>query len=220
MSGLVNYILDVETTGIKAGYHEMTEVGIIRYTDRVQLWKNIKCDFPERASLDALMITKKTMADLNNGLNKYQVIEECEKFFNNDGLTPAHRCIIGHNVSFDKRFLHALWASCNKTFPADLWLDTMALVRHYIKLNGLNEERKKNGMSKLSVNLHASCDLLGIKKISEAHNSKMDSRNTYFLYNHLIEQRNIDYLPFIKNEPHNHQEEEQGLDPSLLDEID
>lgn len=206
------YIIDTETTGLKADYHEMTEVGIIRCTDRVQLWRQIKCVNPERANFDALAITKKTMGDLERGFDRAAVIDECEKFFAEDGLTAAHRCIVAHNAPFDRKFLHALWGSCNKEFPAHLWLDTMALTREWAK---------KNGIVKPKVNLHASCDLMGIKKISEAHNAKVDSRNTYLLHRNLVEEKKVDYLPFIKTAIHtvavNPNDADGGLDPDLLD---
>lgn len=206
------YVIDTETTGLKSDYHEMTEVGIIRVTDRVQLWRQIKCVYPERANFDALAITKKTMADLERGWDKEKVVEECEKFFIEDGLTPAHRCVVAHNAPFDRKFLHALWASCGKEFPAHLWLDTMSLTREWAK---------KNGILKPKVNLHASCDLLGVKKISEAHNAKVDSRNTFLLHRNLVEEKKVDYLPFIKTAIHtvttNPNDADGGLDPALLD---
>src|ERR1700679_1153587 len=103
---VVYYIIDTETTGLKINYHECTEIGIIRALDRVQLWRNIKCESPQNASFDALAITKKTLADLEKGFSRKEIVTECNKFFNEDGLTPAHRCIVGHNIfSFDKRFL-------------------------------------------------------------------------------------------------------------------
>ena len=191
--GLEYYVIDVETTGLKSSYHEMTEISIIRYKDRVQLWRKIRCDYPERASFDALAITKKTIQDLQNGYDSATVIEECEKFFAEDGLSPAHRCIIAHNASFDRKFLHALWEKYDKSFPANLWLDTMTLSREYAK---------KMGIEKPRVNLQAACDMVGIKKISEAHNAKVDSRNTYFLHKDLVDVKKLDYLPFIKTAIH------------------
>jgi DNA polymerase III epsilon subunit-like protein len=213
MSGIVYYIIDLETTGLKAGYHEPTEIGIIRAADRVQLWRNIKCEFPERASFDALAITKKTIADLERGFTKEQVVDECEKFFNEDGLTPAHRCIVGHNIfSFDKRFLHALWEMLGKEFPAHLFLDTIPMIRHYAK---------QIGLVKPKVNLHASLDIVGVKKLYDAHNAKVDSRNSYLLWKDLIDNKKIDHLPFIKTAIHQISpqttDEEGGLDPALLD---
>lgn len=219
---LLYYVIDTETTGLKAGYNEMTEIGIIRYTDRVQLWRKIKCEYPERANFDALDITKKTMADLEKGYANSQVVEECERFFAEDGATPAHRCIVAHNATFDRRFLHALWAQNGKAFPANLWLDSIALTKEYAKKAGLIVKAAK-GEKKQSFALHPACDLVGIKKISEAHNAKVDSRNTYLLYRNLLEEKQVDHLPFIKTEVHNPNfavpsgDDEGGLDPDLLD---
>lgn len=205
---LAYYVIDTETTGLRSGYHEMTEIGIIRCTDRVQLWRQIKCLYPERASFDALAITKKTMQDLENGREPLSVIEECEKFFSEDGLSAAHRCIIAHNAPFDRKFLHALWEGYGKVFPANLWLDTMALSREYAK---------KIGLVKPKVNLHAACDIVGIKKLSEAHNAKVDSRNTYLLHKDLVDVKKVDYLPFIKTALHVVSNSTEDTDQDLLD---
>lgn len=206
------YVIDTETTGLKANYHEMTEIGIIRSSDRVQLHRCIKCEYPERASFDALAITKKTMADLDRGFDKAAVVAECDKFFSEDGATPSARVIVGHNINtFDRKFLYALWSSQGKEFPAHLWLDTIDLTRAFLKLNGIKTRK---------VNLHASCDYVGINKISEAHNAKVDSRNTYLLHKALVEDKKIDYLPFIKTAVHSlsaDSGDDEGLDPSLLD---
>jgi DNA polymerase III epsilon subunit-like protein len=208
---LAYYIIDTETNGLKSGYHTMTEIGIIRAADRVQLWRNIKCETPERSSFDALAITKKTLADLERGYSREEVVAECEKFFAEDGLTPAHRCIVGHNIfTFDKRFLFALWESVGKEFPATLWLDTIPMTKQYAKDIGLIKPR---------VNLHAACDIVGVKKLSDSHNAKVDSRNTYLLWKNLVEDKKIDHLPFVKTAEHKitAPSVEEGLDPTLLD---
>jgi DNA polymerase III epsilon subunit-like protein len=221
MSGLQYYVIDTETTGLKSGYHEMTEIGIIRCTDRHQVWKQIKCVYPERANFDALAITNKTMTDLENGYDKEEIVTMCDKFFAEDGLTAAHRCIVAHNAPFDRRFLHALWESCGKEFPAHLWLDTMSLAKQFIKENGIEEECKKLGLPKPKVNLHAACDLVGVKKLADAHNAKVDSRNTFLLHRQLVEEKKIDYLPFIKTAIHTvvaaTPADDEGMDLSLLD---
>lgn len=206
------YVIDTETTGLQDKYHEMTEIGIIRVSDRVQLWRKIKCIYPERASYDALKITKKTMADLDCGHNKSDVVLECNKFFKEDGMTPSHRVIVAHNTSFDRRFLHALWKSEGQSFPANLWLDTIALTKEYARKIGLIKPKPK-------FNLHAACDLVGVKKISEAHNAKVDGRNCYLLHKNLVEEKNINYLPFIKTAEHIIDSSEcEEMDLSLLDE--
>lgn len=219
---LLYYVIDTETTGLKTNYHEMSEIGIIRYTDRVQLFRQIKCEYPERANFDALAITKKTLADLEKGFDRQRVVEECEKFFTEDGATPAHRCIVAHNAPFDRKFLHALWAQCGKQFPANLWIDTISMTKQFLKqtdTSSLNIVKTATG--KVSTKLHACCDMVGIKKLSEAHNAKVDSRNTYLLFRNLMEEKQIDHLPFIKTEIHSFNSadnaDEEGLDPALLD---
>lgn len=210
MSGLQYYVVDTETTGLKANFHEITEVGIIRAKDRVQIHRCVKCVYPERANFDALAITKKTMADLDRGYDKAAVIAECNKFFEEDGATPAHRVIVAHNAPFDRRFLHAMWESEGLEFPAHLWLDTVSLTKAYAK---------KIGLIKPKVGLHAACDIVGIKKLSDAHNAKVDSRNCYLLHRNLVEEKKIDYLPFIKTAIHTvaSNQDYEGLDLSLLD---
>lgn len=221
---LLYYVIDTETTGLKANFHEMTEIGIIRCTDRVQLWRQIKCEYPERANFDALAITKKSMADLENGFDRSLVVEQCEKFFSEDGATPAHRCIVAHNAPFDKKFLHALWEQCGKTFPANLWLDTISLTKDFLKKTDQSKLTiVKTATGRVSTQLHACCDMVGVKKISEAHNAKVDSRNTYLLYKNLVEEQKVDYLPFIKTDVHSFAappapgSDDDGLDMSLLD---
>lgn len=210
-TGIQYYSLDLESNGLKVNYHTVTEIGIIRNFDRVQLWRNIRCETPERSSVDALNVTKKTLADLDKGLSRYEVVAECNKFFNEDKLTPAHRCIVGHNIfNFDKRFLFALWESVGEEFPAELWADTIPMIRAYAK---------QIGLIKPKVNLHAACDIAGIKKLSGSHNAQVDSRNSYLLWTDLINNKKIDHLPFIKQAKHilSPSTEEQALDPDLLD---
>lgn len=207
---LAYYIIDLETTGLSADSHEVTEISIIRASDRVQLFKNVKCEKPWTASFDALKITGKTMDDLERGYDKRQVIEECDRFFAEDGLTSAHRCIVGHNIyAFDRKFLNAFWGSVEKEFPAHLWLDTIPMIKSYAK---------QIGLIKPKYNLHAACDIVGVKKFKLAHSAKTDSRNSYLLWKDLVEEKKMDYLPFIKTAIHSISiDEEDRLDPSLLD---
>jgi len=217
---VVYYIIDTETTGLSANYHEINEISIIRCVDRMQLTEFVKCEYPERANYDSLAITKKSLADLETGNSKEFAIEKVDRFLNEDGLTPAHRCFVAHNYTFDKRFLHALYDKVGRRCPVDLWLCTMALVKQYAK---------QIGLVKPKVNLHAAMDIAAIKKFADAHNSKVDSRNTYLLFNDLINNKKVNYLPHIKTVVHQYidpmaalaaldeDEAGSGLDPALLD---
>lgn len=212
------YVIDTETNGIKANYHEINEVSVIRCSDRVQLTEFIKCESPERSSYDALKITGKSLADLQKGVSRLEAVNKVNKFFDLDGQTPNARCVIGHNVSFDRRFLHALWESCGLEFPAHLWMDTIQLTQEFIKISDpktLNITKTATG--KISKALHAACDLVGIKRLSEAHASKVDSRNTYLLWKKLIEEKNIDHLPFHKTFIHTIKKDDNLEDIDSLD---
>lgn len=210
MSGLKYWVLDLESNGLDSKSHEVNEVSLIKCDDRQQLTAFIKCDYPERSNLDALRITNKTLADLQQGQSREEVVSRIDKFLSEDGATPESRCIVGHNISFDRRFIHVLYDKVGKTFPASLWLCTMALTKAYAK---------KIGLVKPKVNLSAACDIVGIKKYAGAHASKVDTRNTYLLWKSLVEDKQMDYLPFIKNIPHhlNPIADGEGLDPDLLD---
>jgi DNA polymerase-3 subunit epsilon len=203
------YICDTETSGLSSSYHEITEFSFIRCSDRVQISRNVRCDYPEHANADSLRITGKTLADLSIGISQQQAIEEIIEFLNQDGSIPAGRCIIAHNASFDERFIHALFKRFGKTFPADLWLCSMAMTKAYAKSLGLVKPK---------VSLAASCELLGVKQQGNAHSAKADSRNTYYLWDKLVQKNAFNVLPFIKNSAQKKVEPEEELDTSFLDE--
>lgn len=194
MAGIIYYCLDLETNGLqwKDNYHEISELSIIRAEDRTQLSRFVKVDRPQNSSVDALRITGKTMDDLSKGISKRDLIEEVEKFVSEDGLTPEHRCLIGHNIiNFDRRFLWQLWSNYSRTFPFSLYLDTMELTRSYAK---------KMGMIRPKVNLTASCDMLGVRKVAGAHDAVSDTRNTFLLWLKL--KNNLDQISYIKKLGH------------------
>lgn len=204
-SGLNYYVLDLETTGLQSGYQEVVEISIIRACDRVQFTRNIRAQYPERASLDALEITGKTLSDLMIGKTHVEVIKEVNQFFELDKGSPASRCIVGHNiVAFDTKFLHAMWAQEGQAFPAHLFLDTLTMTKHFLKTHTLDESKlPKTARGKVSTRLHAALQITGAKQITQqAHTAKSDTRNTFMLWKKLVEDHQMDYLPHVKNIPH------------------
>ena len=189
--GLAYYILDTETTGLRVGEQEIVEISIVRGVDRVQLTRTIRALNPKAASYDALMITGKTQADLLKGISKIQAINDVDDFLQQDGLTPAHRCIVAHNAPFDKRFMHHMWGEKNRDFLADLWMDTIPLCKRLAA---------QMGQPKAKVKLELAMDLFGLKKVAGTHTAKGDSRNTYTLWKHLMNS-NIEYIDLIKQFP-------------------
>lgn len=189
---LIYYVLDCETTGLKAGWHEITELSIIRCTDRSQLTKQIKSEFPERASDQALQVTGRTLQDIMEGDDKEEVVNLFNKFLEQDGLTPEHRCILAHNSSFDKRFCHALWESVGETFPAVCWLDTIKASKEWALKIGKQPENYKLGTL---------VKFAGVKSVKGLHNAESDARNLYILWKKAIENQ-INHVPFIKRIKH------------------
>lgn len=187
------YIIDTETTGLKVGYHEVTQISIIRCSDRHQLNYFIRAQYPARASAEALKVTGRTMADLSIGVSRKEAIEGCNRFLLEDGQTSEHRCIIAHNASFDRRFCHDLWTSSGLEFPANCWLCTMAAVKDYMT--------KYLGIDKAKKGLHDSMKTCGLKPRTGAHNAISDTQNTYILHNHLNKE-GFDLLPYIKRFAH------------------
>src|SRR5258705_10300242 len=103
------YITDVETNGLSLVLHEVCQVSIIRCSDRMQYTRDVRVDKVEHSSYDALRVIGKSMDELRKGNLKSEVIKEVETFLSEDGMEPTHRCFVGHNIAFDRKFLCALW---------------------------------------------------------------------------------------------------------------
>lgn len=194
MPELQYYIADSETSGLNVKTHEVVQVSIIRCKDQHQLSKYIIAEHPETASPEALRITGKTKLDLLKGDPKEHVVDVCNSFFDEDGTTPEHRVIVGHNVHrFDCRFFHALWEKCNSEFPAYLWLDTIPFTKAYAFKFGI--------ASPGGFNLRASLDLVNIEVKQELHNAISDSQYNYRLWKKLMDS-GVDYVDHMKRKPH------------------
>lgn len=186
------YIVDVETTGLKAGFHEMTEISIVRCSDRNQLTKQIKAEYPERANSIALEKTGRSLVDILEGDSKEEVIKAFNDFLEEDGKTSEHRCMIAHNASFDRRFIHATWSELNQEFPANHWLCTMKFSKNWAK---------KLGSPPDNYQLHTILKFANIDPMPGMHDAGSDARNTYLLWKKGMD-NNIDHLSAIKRIPH------------------
>jgi DNA polymerase III epsilon subunit-like protein len=186
------YIIDTETNGLKVSWHEINQISVIRCEDRFQKTFNIKIEYPQRSSKEALEIQGKTIADLQKGVPKLEVIEEIESFLAEDGKNPEFRCMVAHNAPFDKNHLHAMWTSVGRRFPADLWMCTIAFSRKFAK---------KIGVVKPKLNLQAALKLAGIEPKPGAHSAAVDVWNTRALWEKLMSE-NLEHVSVIKNIPH------------------
>lgn len=198
------YILDTETTGLRQGFHEINQISIIRVTDKFQKTLNVKAEHPNRASPDALRIQGKTIYDLYQGDSKLDAINDIDKFFEEDGQTSEHRCIVAHNYSFDKRFIHAMWESVGKDFKANLWMCTREFTKKYASKQGLEKIAKIQNVEKAKFDLNNCLVALGLQPKLGAHNAVIDTINTHILWEELMKQ-NLGHVSLIKRLPHGDQ---------------
>jgi DNA polymerase III epsilon subunit-like protein len=189
--GLSYYIIDTETNGL-GPQHEIVDISIIRCSDRHQLTKRIICEKPHLSQKMALEITGRTMESLSEGQPKEEVVEIVEEFMAKDGLTPDSRCIVCYNASFDKRFLHALWAKVGKEFPAHNWMCAMKFAKQWAKTVGNPPENYK---------LHSVLAFAKIKPLPGLHAADADSRNTYLLWKKGMDE-GINHLTSLTRDPH------------------
>lgn len=201
MSQIQYYILDTETTGLRAGWHEIIQISIIRVSDKFQKTLNIKAEHPNRASPDALKIQNKTIYDLYQGDSKINAINDVDKFLTEDGKTSEHRCIVAHNYSFDKRFIHSMWDSVGKEFQASLWMCTREFTKKYASKQGLEKIAKIQNADKAKFDLNNCLVALGLQPKAGAHNAVIDTINTHMLWEKLMDQ-NLGHVSLIKRLPH------------------
>jgi DNA polymerase III epsilon subunit-like protein len=195
------YLLDTETTGLKTGFHEINQISLIRVADGMQRTVNVAVVYPDRATPEALRIQKKSKYDLKKGVTKEAAVSMVDRFLEEDKQTPAHRCIVAHNASFDRRFCHALWDSVMKPFTADLWLCTMAFSKRYAKKVGFEKIAEAQGLDKPKFGLAELMGGFGLPSKFGAHSAAIDTQNTLTLFNFLMEQK-LDYVSLIKRHPH------------------
>jgi len=187
------YIVDTETTGLRVGWHEITQISIIRCSDRKQLNRYIKAHHPKRVNPIALEKTGRVYSDLFKGDGRKEVVEFCNNFFAEDGANPEERCIVGHNIiKFDKGFLHELWSGEGFEFPACLWLDTMLYIGAW---------KKKKGLTTRKSNLNWSLEALGITPRPGGHNAVVDTQNNYILWDKL-KKEGLPAVPHMKRFAH------------------
>lgn len=200
------YILDTEETGLKAGWHEINQISVLRVSDNFQKTFYVKVKHPERASPEALAIQKISKSDLYKGEPIEDVINKVNEFFLEDGLGPESRCIVGHNVQFDRRFCHAEWAMAKSKFPADLWLCTKKFYKSYVNKVGQELVIKRQsaaqpGEKKVKYGQDLCLVGAGLTPKLGAHSAAMDTQNCYTLWGFLMNE-NLNHVRVIESHPH------------------
>jgi DNA polymerase III epsilon subunit-like protein len=214
--GLEYYALDTETTGLASSYNEINQISVVRASDKKQILIDIKVEHPERANAQALEIQGKTKADLLKGIPLLSAIEQVDAFFEEDGKTPEHRCVIAHNAPFDRKFCHAEWDIKKKAFKANLWLCTKQFAQRYVKKNIQHTQKiaQAQNETKVKYGLNNFMKGVGIPIKLGAHNAGVDAENALDLFNWLVQSK-TEYVSLITRNPH--KEDVQSKEPEVFD---
>lgn len=160
--------LDVETTGTKPAFHEVTEIGI-RHATKGNLCLQVAPRHMERAQPEALEISRYNSSDWAEALPFKMIEPRITEFF--EGAT-----IIGHNASFDVSLLQGEYemAGLDHDHLFRDVIDTMALARTFLVPLGLNR-----------LGLGPCMKFIG-ESYKGAHNAYEDTVFAEKLYNYII----------------------------------
>ena len=162
--------LDIETTGVKPGYHEITEIGL-RHSEKGGLCLQIAPQHIKRAQPEALQISGYNTADWAEAKPFKNVASKITEY-----LEDA--TIIGHNAAgFDVPFLRCEYEAIGLDHD-ELFrdvIDTMALARTFLVPLGLNLLSMKSCMGFIGVEYEG------------AHNAYEDTIFAEKLYRYITE---------------------------------
>jgi DNA polymerase III epsilon subunit-like protein len=137
MSKYVFYGCDTETTGLQLK-NDIIELSLYRLSDDTQKTWHIKPINFNEIEPAALRVNGHNLEDLKGStkfgrdtyLEANAVIIDIENWLAEDDSPASARCLIGHNISFDKGMMEQLWSKCNASdsFPfGRRFMDTMIM---------------------------------------------------------------------------------------------
>jgi DNA polymerase III alpha subunit (gram-positive type) len=137
---------DLEATGLDAYKNDIIELSLIRASDNVQKTWLIKPINFDNIELQALKINGHKLEDItwqtqygrDNYMEAEKAIIEIENFMGEDETPTEGKCLVGHNINFDKNMMEQTWKKCNAfdSFPfGRRVMDTMIieLFLDYVK---------------------------------------------------------------------------------------
>ncbi len=161
--------LDLETTGLKAGYHEITEIGVIH--EKLGKWScRIRPRYMSRADPESLEIHGYNNVDWDGAPYFEGVAKQIIEYLENTIL-------IGHNIAgFDIPFLHGNFemAELSSEDISRSVMDTMTLAIEHLVPKGLKQLR-----------LHSVCDFLKISNEGE-HTALADAERVKQVWEKLV----------------------------------
>lgn len=181
--------LDIETTGVTPGYHEIVQIAIVPLDDdldpqdRSPFYMLVKPEHPERAMREAMQVNQLKMADLMQAPTQVQVQDTLEEWFQALELPQDKRLIaLTQNGEFDIPFIK-------------VWLGEVAYHRYFC-YNGRDSMQYALGMNDSAafkcqpvpfagVGLKPLCNRLGIL-LEGHHDALSDCLATAKVYKELL----------------------------------
>lgn len=177
----MKYLLavDLETTGLKPRYHEITQVGAIlldsSLTELGVYESLVRIDHPERGLEGGFNVFEYTHIDpkeLETAPKLKEVLRNLETFVRSKtgSMALGNVAIFGQNPKFDSSFLEAGYDSLGWKYPYDFHVIGLESVYAF-------HQFQKNGALPTGIRLKDICKKTGVKN-EQAHDAVADIRAT------------------------------------------
>lgn len=214
--------IDIETSGLIAGYHEILQIAAIPLDDTYEWNKHMnffdnimRPNFVEHVDIEAVqtlkredtscgyeqvVISRKDIAKFcNEGVSQDRCADMFLDWFERLHLKPKKRIIpVGHNLHFDMAFIkHWLGEETFNLIFDPRWRDTMVVSLFWNDVDGYRGDRCTFKNSKLG----SLCVSLGVEN-NMAHNAFDDAMATARCYGRMVKQFHMEAkIPTIEDLP-------------------
>jgi DNA polymerase III epsilon subunit-like protein len=192
LDGNVLAAIDVETTGRRAGFHEICQIGIQILDKNLQphtalrehyFYKNMKPKYIDRINRSSMRVNKLSVEDLEYCATQEEVADQLEAWFKRLPIPFKKRLIpLAHNWVFDRGFIeHWLGPDACNDFFHPYFRDTM--------LTAINQNDRCHfhgiDIPYRYVNMEYLCKVLRVEN-PNSHDALSDARTTAELYRRML----------------------------------
>ena len=196
--------VDIETTGLRAGYHELIQLGIVPLDGNIKPCLEpfditVQCEVSEHISKQAMKINKINLTEITIDRWDGQAMFEdwFEKIVIGNGFKKVS--MLGQNLNFDIPFMKEFFDFSLEHPEKDnmsLWFDTRNIRDTKRSAEYLNDLAYFRGLDFPfpKTNLKYLCNRFGIKT-DNAHDALTDAYHTAEVYRCLLALR-LDFMDF------------------------